>query len=43
MFGRKAKELEEQLNQSQQEVAILAKKVETLSATLEEFKGHQFR
>ena len=38
MFGRKAKELEEQLNQSQQEVAILAKKVETLSAALEEFK-----
>ena len=41
MFGRKAKELEEQLNQSQQEVAILAKKVETLSATLEEFKAKE--
>ena len=41
MFGRKAKELEEQLNQSQQEVAILAKKVETLSAALEEFKAKE--
>jgi len=41
MFGRKAKELEEQLAQSEQEVAILAKKVETLSAALEEFKAKE--
>ena len=41
MFGRKAKELEEQLSQSEQEVAILAKKVETLSAALEEFKSKE--
>lgn len=41
MFGRKAKELEEQLAQSEQEVAILAKKVETFSAALEEFKAKE--
>lgn len=41
MFGKKTKELEEQLNQSGQEVAILAKKVETLSAELEEFKAKE--
>ena len=41
MFGRKTKELEDQLNQSGQEVAILAKKVETLSAELAEFKAKE--
>ena len=41
MFGKKTKELEEQLSQSGQEVAILAKKVETLSAELAEFKAKE--
>lgn len=41
MFGRKAKELEEQLSQSKQEVAILAKKVETMTAELAEFKAKE--
>lgn len=41
MFGRKAKELEEQLAQSKQEVAILAKKVESMTAELTEFKAKE--
>ena len=41
MFGRKTKELEEQLSQSKQEVAILAKKVETMTAELAEFKAKE--
>jgi len=41
MFGRNAKELEEQLSQSKQELAILAKKAEAMTAELTEFKAKE--